>query len=311
MELLLSLITFILLLFLYPVYIKWSRKKQLGQFIRKEGPDLHNYKEGTPTAGGILFVLSISALNFTFYFLDNDPLYFILGLTSILFGFIGFLDDFLSIFKKHSTGLNSLQKLLLQLVFSGLIIFLIQKFSQNSYVLIPFFDLKINLGFLYIPWGIIFISGMSNATNLTDGLDGLNGFIFISSMTLTILISGFENINYIYSIVIPVIAFLFFNIKPAKIFMGDTGSLSLGAILAVYLMYNSMDLFVIFTGIIFIIELFSVIIQVSSFKLRKKRVFLMSPIHHHFELKKWSEERIVMMFLLVNIIFGLIAFGGI
>jgi len=311
MELLLSLIVFILLLFLYPIYIKWSKKRELGQFIRKEGPDLHNYKEGTPTAGGVLFVIAISFLNFSFYYMNEKPLYFIIGLTAFLFGFIGFLDDFLSIFKKHSTGLNSIQKLILQLVFSGLILFFIQKYSPNTEILIPFLSAKINLGFLYIPWGIIFISGMSNATNLTDGLDGLNAFIFISSMIMTVFISGIENLNFIYAIVIPVIAFLFFNIKPAKIFMGDTGSLSLGAIFAVYLMYFSMDIFVIFTGIIFISELFSVIIQVSSFKLRNKRVFLMSPIHHHFELKKWSEERIVMTFLLINIISSLIAFGGI
>ncbi|MGM0640776.1 MAG: phospho-N-acetylmuramoyl-pentapeptide-transferase [Thermotogota bacterium] len=311
MEILLSLIVFILLLFLYPIYIKWSKKRQLGQFIRKEGPDLHNYKEGTPTAGGLLFVIAISFLNFSFYYLNHEPIYLIIGLTGLLFGFIGFLDDFLSIFKKHSTGLNSKQKLILQLIFSGIIIFFIKKYSPNSEILIPFSNTKLDLGFLYIPWGIIFISGMSNATNLTDGLDGLNAFIFISSMIMTVFLNGVENINHIYAIVVPVIAFLFFNIKPAKIFMGDTGSLALGGILAAYLIYYSMDLFVIFTGVIFIIELFSVIIQVSSFKLRNKRVFLMSPIHHHFELKKWSEEKIVMTFLLINITFSLIAFGGI
>lgn len=310
MELLISLLVFILLLFLYPAYIKWAKKKQFGQFIRKEGPALHNYKEGTPTAGGILFVISISILNFIFYFLNDQPLYYIIGLTALLFGFIGFLDDFLSIYKKHSTGLNSIQKLILQFIFSGIIIYIIQLNSPETSIIIPFLDTEINLGLLYIPWGVVFISGMSNATNLTDGLDGLNGFIFTSSMIFTVLISGFNNVEFIYSIVFPVIAFLIFNIKPAKIFMGDTGSLSLGAILAVYLMYNSMDAFVIFTGIIFIAELFSVIIQVSSFKLRKKRVFLMAPIHHHFELKNWSEERIVMTFLLINILFSLIGFGG-
>jgi phospho-N-acetylmuramoyl-pentapeptide-transferase len=231
-------------------------------------------------------------------------------LTTLLFGFIGFLDDFLSIYKKHSTGLNSIQKLILQFIFSGIILYIIQLNSPETSIIIPFLDTEINLGLLYIPWGVVFISGMSNATNLTDGLDGLNGFIFTSSMIFTILISGFNNVEFIYAIVFPVIAFLIFNIKPAKIFMGDTGSLSLGAIFAVYLMYNSMDAFVIFTGIIFIAELFSVIIQVSSFKLRKKRVFLMAPIHHHFELKKWSEERIVMTFLLINVLFSLIGFGG-
>jgi len=310
MELLISLLIFILLLFLYPVYIKWAKKKQFGQFIRKEGPALYNYKEGTPTAGGLLFVISISVLNFIFYFLNSQPLYYIIGLTTLLFGFIGFLDDFLSIYKKHSTGLNSIQKLILQFIFSGIILYIIQLNSPETSIIIPFLDTEINLGLLYIPWGVVFISGMSNATNLTDGLDGLNGFIFTSSMIFTILISGFNNVEFIYAIVFPVIAFLIFNIKPAKIFMGDTGSLSLGAIFAVYLMYNSMDAFVIFTGIIFIAELFSVIIQVSSFKLRKKRVFLMAPIHHHFELKKWSEERIVMTFLLINVLFSLIGFGG-
>ena len=305
-----TLITFIVLLFLYPIFIKWLKKRQFGQYIRKEGPDLHNYKQGTPTMGGILFVLAIFFLSMLTYFIQNEDFFLIIGVATLLFGFIGFLDDYLSIKKKDSTGLTAIQKLLMQFLFSIFIVYLISKMNPHSILKIPFTTKSLDLKYFYPLWGIIYLTGMSNATNLTDGIDGLSAGIYVTSALFTTLIAGM-NFNYIPILILPVIAYLFYNIKPAKIFMGDTGSLALGGILGSLALYYSVELFTILTCFIFITEMFSVIIQVGSFKIRKKRVFLMAPIHHHFELKKWSEERIVLTFWTINLLTGIVALGGV
>ncbi|WP_121957984.1 phospho-N-acetylmuramoyl-pentapeptide-transferase [Petrotoga sp. 9PWA.NaAc.5.4] len=305
-----SVVTFFLLLFIYPYYIKFLKKRQLGQYIRKEGPDLHNYKQGTPTMGGVIFILSIFALNLVTFIIKKDPLFLVISVSSLLFGLIGFIDDYSSIRKKDSTGLTAIKKLILQLLFSTVVIYLIYIFNPHTYLTIPFFKAKWDIKFFYPIWGVLYLTGMSNATNLTDGLDGLAGGVYISSAFFTSVVAQLK-FDEISILILPVIAYLFFNIKPAKIFMGDTGSLALGGILGTIALYHSLELFTIFTCFIFIIEMFSVIIQVGSYKTRKKRVFLMAPLHHHFELKKWSEERVVMMFWLVNFLFGFLALGGI
>ncbi|PNR91293.1 phospho-N-acetylmuramoyl-pentapeptide-transferase [Petrotoga sp. HWHPT.55.6.3] len=305
-----TLITFIFLLFLYPIFIKWLKKRQFGQYIRKEGPDLHNYKQGTPTMGGILFILAIFFLSLLTYFIQKEDLFLIIGVASLLFGFIGFLDDYLSIKKKDSTGLTAIQKLLMQFLFSIFIVYLISILNPHSILKIPFTAKSLDLKFFYPLWGVIYLTGMSNATNLTDGIDGLSGGTYVISALFTALIAGI-NFNHISILILPVIAYLFYNIKPAKIFMGDTGSLALGGILGSIALYYSVELFTILTCFIFISEMFSVIIQVGSYKLRKKRVFLMAPIHHHFELKKWSEERIVLTFWTINFLTGIVALGGV
>lgn len=306
---LISLLTFFILIYIYRVYINFAKKKQLGQFIRKEGPDLHNYKEGTPTAGGIFFTLTISILSLIAFFINKEPVYLIVSLSSIMYSLIGFIDDFLSINKKESTGLKSFEKLLLQLIISTIIFFVINHFNPHNYTTLPFFNIKLNFGILYPIWVILYLSGMSNASNLTDGLDGLSGGTYIISAFFTVLITPAPK-ELLFILIIPVSAYLMFNIKPAKIFMGDTGSLALGGIIGSIAVYYSIEFFTIFTCFIFLSEMFSVIIQVSSYKIRNKRVFLMSPIHHHFELKKWSEERVVMYFWIINFLMGLIAIGG-
>lgn len=313
MILIISIISFFILIKIYPFFISWQKKKSYGQFIRKEGPDLHNYKEGTPTAGGILFIITIFILNLLLYFYYEKPIYLIISISSILFGFIGFLDDFISISKKNSTGLTSKQKFLLQIIFSFIMYILIIIFQKNTEILIPFIDISFDLSYFYPIWVIVFITGVSNSVNLTDGLDGLSSGTYILSIFFTSLIIRllFDiNVAFLFPIVFSVIAFLFYNIKPAKIFMGDTGSLGLGGIIGSIAVFYSIEIFLIFTCIIFFMEVFSVIIQVSSFKLRNKRIFLMSPIHHHFELLGWNEERVVMFFWFINIIFGIIIVGG-
>jgi phospho-N-acetylmuramoyl-pentapeptide-transferase len=313
MILIFSLITFVILLFLYPKYISWQKKMKYGQHIRKEGPDLHNYKEGTPTSGGLLFTVAISINSFLFFFVNSNPIFLIIGLSAFLFGFIGFLDDFISVLKKDSTGLKAYQKLILQLFFSLIIFLVIRYYNYNSEIIMPFTNLSIDLKFIYPIWVILFISSMSNATNLTDGLDGLSSGTFVISSFFTV-IAAYKlynvDISIIYLLILPVAAFMVYNIKPAKIFMGDSGSLALGGILGSFAVYYSMEIFLIFTCFIFIIEFFSVVLQVLSFKIRKKRLFLMAPIHHHFELKKWSEERVVMFFWFINFLIGIFAVGG-
>ncbi|CEP77354.1 MAG: phospho-N-acetylmuramoyl-pentapeptide-transferase [Defluviitoga tunisiensis] len=306
---LLSVCAFGLLIFLYPIYINWLKKKQFGQYIRPEGPDLHNYKQGTPTMGGLLFVIAMFLLLLVTFFLTNDFLFLLMAISIILFGLVGFIDDYSSIKKKNATGLNVIQKLGLQLLFSAFIVILIYKFNYHTHLKIPFSRNIIDLKYFYPVWGVLYLTGMTNATNLTDGLDGLAGGIYIISAFFTAIVAGL-NFESTSILILPVIAYLFFNIKPAKIFMGDTGSLALGGLLGCLALYSSIELFTLFTCFIFILEMFSVIIQVGSFKLRKKRVFLMAPIHHHFELKKWSEERVVMIFWLVNFLVGFIALGG-
>ncbi|MBT1247779.1 MULTISPECIES: phospho-N-acetylmuramoyl-pentapeptide-transferase [unclassified Thermosipho (in: thermotogales)] len=273
------------------LYIKFMRKVKLGQYIREEGPDLHNYKTGTPTAGGIIFV-SIAVI---FGIIYNITFPLILSL--ILFGFIGFLDDISSILKKQALGLRAYQKLFLQIMFSILII----SYSTNSTI----FGLNVSKMTYYAFW-IFTITGASNAVNLTDGIDGLAGWVWITSIIpLSIYAKDFSTVFLIST----VLAFLLFNTRPAKIFMGDTGSLSLGAFIATFAMLHGLEKELIFSSSIFIIETISVILQVTSFKIFKKRIFKMSPIHHHFELLGWKEEKIVGVFSAINLIIALTILG--
>ncbi|WP_129408653.1 phospho-N-acetylmuramoyl-pentapeptide-transferase [Marinitoga lauensis] len=315
MLLLISLIIIFIEFLLYPKYILWARKKQFGQYIRPEGPDLHGYKQGTPTAGGIIFIPTIAILNILGFVFLKDFIFLYISVSALLFSFIGFFDDFKSILKKDAMGLTPKGKLILQISFSIILYLLFSKFFSPFKLNIPFIKSAIDINsIIYFILYIFLYTGFSNATNLTDGLDGLAGGTFVISSIFTILIGVIlfnAPIFLLFSIILPISIFLIFNVKPAKIFMGDTGSLALGAILSALTTYYHIEFFLFFTGFIFIIETLSVIIQVTSFKLRGKRVFLMSPIHHHFELKKWPEENITFRFILINLIFSIIALGGI
>ncbi|QTA37139.1 phospho-N-acetylmuramoyl-pentapeptide-transferase [Thermosipho ferrireducens] len=280
-------LSFVLAAILYPLFIRMLKIKNIGQYIREEGPDLHNYKTGTPTAGGILFIL-ISVL---FGVILKVPLVFLLSLS--LFGLIGFMDDVASIYKKDALGLKAWQKFLLQIIFAfGLV-------SLESTK--PIFGVEVSRTLYNIFW-IFVIVGASNAVNLTDGLDGLAGWVFITA----ILPFGFLKQD-IFAIIVAaaVLSFLLYNTRPASIFMGDTGSLALGAFLATFAMHYNAEDALVFTSTIFIVETLSVIIQVSSFKLFNKRLFKMSPIHHHFELLGWKEEKIVGIFAGINLLIAL------
>ncbi|MGB9795614.1 phospho-N-acetylmuramoyl-pentapeptide-transferase [Fervidobacterium riparium] len=283
-------IEFIVGLLVYPKFIDYMKKLKLGQYIRQEGPDLHNYKEGTPTAGGIVF-LSIAIITSFLLGLPKE-----LVLTLIFYGFIGFLDDFVSIKKKRSLGLKAWQKLGLQMLFSIWIAYSVLQYRESA-----IFGLEVPKWVFYI-FTMLLISGYSNATNLTDGIDGLAGWVFVTSaLPFAFFAKNRIELGAIFVLVMPVLAFLVYNTRPAKVFMGDTGSLALGAYISTYALMTSNELALLFFTSIFLLETISVILQVSSFKLRNKRIFRMAPIHHHFELLGWKEEKIVGVFSAWNL----------
>ncbi|PLV57491.1 phospho-N-acetylmuramoyl-pentapeptide-transferase [Thermotoga sp. SG1] len=290
--------SFLLNLLIYPFLINLFRKKSVGQYIRKEGPDLHGYKEGTPTMGGILFVL----IGLLFGALLKENSVILTG--AFLFFLIGFLDDFLSIAKKNSTGLRAYQKALLQLVAASVVI----AFARPE-MAVDFFGIKLEMGVWYYLLALIVIVGSSNAMNLTDGLDGLAGWVYISGAIpywFFLKEKGFSE-NIIILLCAGVLAFLIFNSKPARIFMGDTGSIALGGTLGVVSVLTKTEFYLILFFPILVVETLSVILQVLSFKLFKRRIFRMSPLHHHFELLGWKEEKIVAVFTVFNLISSLIA----
>ncbi|AMW32338.1 Phospho-N-acetylmuramoyl-pentapeptide-transferase [Fervidobacterium changbaicum] len=281
---------FLIGLFVFPRYINYMKKLRLGQYIRQEGPDLHNYKEGTPTAGGIVF-LAIALVAGIVLGVKKELL-----LTMLFYGFIGFLDDFVSIAKKRSLGLRAWQKLALQMLFSIWVAYTVLQYRESTV-----FGFSVPKWFFYI-FTMFLISGYSNATNLTDGLDGLAGWVFITSATpFLMLVRNYNQAISLLILVMPLLAFLVYNTRPAKVFMGDTGSLALGAYIATYALITSNELPLIFFTSIFLLETISVILQVGSYKIRGKRIFKMAPIHHHFELLGWTEEKIVGVFSAWNL----------
>lgn len=295
-----AVMSFLICLVLYPLFIKFLRVKKIGKFIREDGPDLHGYKAGTPTMGGILFVLVAAA----FALLSNE---IVEALSIILFGLIGLLDDYAGLRWRKSLGIRAWQKFLLQVACSILLYFLIK--PQQTGISIPFVNGSINLGYLYPVFAVFIMVGFSNAANLTDGLDGLLGSVFLTAALPYWFFLG-KGSNSILYMSFAVMAFLFYNIKPAKVFMGDTGSLALGGLLGTVAVKTSTEIFLVCFASIFVLEALSVILQVSSFKLFKKRIFKMSPIHHHFELLGWKEERIVQIFSLVNLVIALFTLLG-
>ena len=291
---------FLVGLVIFPKYISYMKKLKLGQYIRQEGPDLHNYKEGTPTAGGIVF-LSIALVAGIILGIPKELIF-----TILFYGFIGFLDDFVSIAKKRSLGLRAWQKLALQMAFSAWIAYSVLQYRQSS-----IFDIPVPKWLFYI-FTMLLVSGYSNATNLTDGLDGLAGWVFVTSaLPFLILSSSSIHSKSIIVLVMPVLAFLVYNTRPAKVFMGDTGSLVLGAYISTYALLTGNELPLIFFTTIFLLETISVMLQVGSYKLRGKRIFRMAPIHHHFELLGWKEEKIVGVFSAWNLAIALIYIASI
>lgn len=275
------------------------KKLKARQSVREEGPKSHRVKSGTPTMGGI-FMLAASLVVVLFNKMIDPAVLWLLFLT-IGHGILGFLDDFIKAEKKRNLGLTARQKMLGQLILAGLFCWgVVDTLGLPFSIAIPFTQCDISIGWFYYPFVILVIVGTSNAVNLTDGLDGLASgccIIAFSAYAVYCYMNGVNDLGYFIIILAgSCVGFLFFNYHPAKVFMGDTGSLALGGAIAGIAVITRTELLLIFLGLIFVLEALSVIIQVASFQLTGKRVFKMSPLHHHFELSGWSEVHVVWAF---------------
>lgn len=309
-----------------PAFIRFLKRKQMGQAIRDDGPQSHLSKKGTPTMGGGLILLSISLATLLWADLSNTKVWVAL-FTTLGCGMVGFLDDYLKVIRKNPKGLSSRHKMVGLLTVAGLAAWVLFTSELPPQTLkFPFFkSWELELGMLFIPWAILVIVGASNAVNLTDGLDGLAvGPTITTAATFLVLaysaghikIAEYLQIPYIpgageLSIFLAAVAasclgFLWFNTYPAQIFMGDIGALALGGALGVVAVITKNEFLLALCGGIFVLEALSVMAQVVSFKTTGKRVFRMAPIHHHFELKGWPEPKVIVRFWIISILLALV-----
>ncbi|HSL81546.1 MAG TPA: phospho-N-acetylmuramoyl-pentapeptide-transferase [Thermoanaerobaculia bacterium] len=317
----------LLSLLLGPWFIRSLRQYQLGQVIREEGPRSHQGKAGTPTMGGLLILVSFLIPTLLWARLTNTYVWVAVGVT-FTFGLIGFLDDFLKLRRRHNLGLTARAKMGLQILAgaaAGGLLLLSPGFEST--LAFPFFkELVLPLGLLYIPFAVLVLVGTSNAVNLTDGLDGLAiGSTMIAAATYTVftylagnvvlggylqvsLIPGVGEVTiFLGALVGACLGFLWFNCHPAEIFMGDVGSLSLGAAIGVVALLAKQELLLVLVGGLFVLEALSVILQVGSYKLTGRRIFKMAPLHHHFELAGWAESKVIVRFWILSVLFALLS----
>lgn len=289
---------FVLALLAGPLLIPLLRALKFGQQIRKEGPQAHLKKAGTPTMGAVIILLALTLA--TLRFADFTPELTVLLVATLGYGLVGFLDDYIKIAFKRSLGLTAKQKLAGQLIVSLVVCYLLYQMGHPTDVQFPGLDFSIPLGWFYYIFIILLMMGMSNAVNFTDGVDGLlagtSAIAFGAFVVIAMKLHSPETAVFTAAMVGAVLGFLVYNAHPAKVFMGDTGSLGIGGGLVAAAVLTRSELLLLIIGGVFVIELLSVIIQVISFKTTGKRVFKMSPIHHHFELVGWSEWRVVTTF---------------
>ncbi len=304
-------ISFALSVILGPVIIPILRKLKMGQTERAEGVQSHLKKAGTPTMGGVIILASVVLTSL--FFIKDYPNIIPIVFVTLGFGLIGFLDDYLKVVLKRSDGLLAWQKMALQILVTGVFAFYVMKFTEIDLAIkIPFWEGDpIDLGILTIPLMFFVVIGTVNGVNFTDGLDGLASSVTVLVATFFTVVaigtkSGIEPVTC--AVVGALLGFLLFNVYPASVFMGDTGSLALGGFVAATAYMLQMPLFIAIVGAIYLIEVLSVIIQVSYFKMTGgKRIFKMAPIHHHFELCGWSETKVVAVFSIVTAILCLVA----
>ena len=296
--------------------IPFLKEKQFGQFIREEGPESHMAKQGTPTMGGVAIVAGVTVAVIVSMFLPGSETVekIAIILSMFAFGAIGFIDDYNKIAKKQNEGLTPKQKLLLQVVF-GLALAVFMMTREGTSVLIPFTGKSVEMGWLYIPFIVFVEVAMANAVNLTDGLDGLaagtSAIVAAAFAVIGMTLNGGSEPMAVagQAVLGALIGFLVFNHFPAKIFMGDTGSMALGGVLSAMAIVGHVEWLLPIAGLIYVIEALSVIIQVGYFKMSGgKRVFRMAPIHHHFELGGWHETKVVRVFCIFTLICCVIAF---
>jgi len=320
------IIGFAITLILGPLVIPYLKRLKVGQTIREEGPQSHLSKSGTPTIGGIIIILSILITSLTAGVMNKDLMVALLA--TVAFGVIGFIDDFIKVVLKRSLGLRAYQKIILQMVVAIILaIYQSNVSSAGTRILIPFVDGSftlgnivipqyLDLGILYIPFIVFVVIATVNSANLTDGLDGLAAgvtLVIAAFFSLIALNWGQPSLAIFAGAVTGAcLGFLRFNSYPAQVFMGDTGSLALGGAIATVAILMNVSLIIPIVGGIYFAESLSVILQVASYKLTGKRIFKMSPLHHHFELSGWPETRVVIVFWIVTVILcliGIIALG--
>ncbi len=309
------LISFAISVLLGPVVIPFLRRLKIGQTERTEGPESHLKKNGTPTMGGILILVSVVVTSLVFV-RDYPRIIPVLFLT-LGFGLVGFLDDYIKVVLRRSMGLRAWQKFALQIVVTGVFAFYLLHYTDVSLAMkVPFLEgVYLDFGWLNIPILFFVVIGTVNGTNFTDGLDGLASSVTVLVATFFTVVaigtdSGIEPITC--AVVGALLGFLLFNVHPASVFMGDTGSLALGGFVAAAAYMMQMPLYIVIVGLVYLVEVLSVIMQVTYFKATGgKRIFKMAPIHHHFELCGWSETRVVAVFSIVTALLCLVALKGI
>lgn len=308
------IISFAISVVLGPVVIPFLKRLKVGQTVRDEGPKEHLKKNGTPTMGGILILISIVATSIL-YVKDYPRIIPILFVT-MGFGLIGFLDDYIKVVLKRSMGLRAWQKMALQILVTGVFAYYIMNYTDVSLAMkVPFMPgVTLDFGIFNIPILFFIVIGTVNGANFTDGLDGLASSVTVLIATFFTVVaiglqSGIEPVTC--AVVGALLGFLLFNVYPASVFMGDTGSLALGGFVAATAYMMQMPIFLAIVAFIYVIEVLSVVIQVSYFKISGgKRIFKMAPIHHHFELCGWSETRVVAVFSIVTALLCLVALMG-
>jgi len=317
--------SFSICLFMGPWFIRKMKRSQIGQVIRGDGPQSHLKKAGTPTMGGGLILVSIAISTLLWADLTNTYIWMLLFVL-VFFGLIGWTDDWLKISKKNSKGIGSRNKLALQFIGAFFFtVFMLLYTDQDFTVHLPFFKrLTIDIWYFFIPFAMLVLVGASNAVNLTDGLDGLAiGPIITTTITFLLLsycagnykIAEYLQIPFVRgsgeiaifcsAIVMSGLGFLWFNTYPAQVFMGDVGALSLGGVLGAIAVFTRNEILLVVIGGVFVLEAISVMVQVISFKLTRKRVFKMAPLHHHYELKGWAEPKVIVRFWIVSIILAI------
>lgn len=306
------LISFGISVILSPIMIPFLKKLKFGQFVRDDGPQSHLKKAGTPTMGGLIILISI-IITTLFYVKGNQFIKPVLFVT-VGFGLIGFCDDYIKVVMKRSMGLRAWQKLLGQIVVTSIFAYYLINYTDlGSEIILPFTNgTTYDLGVLFIPMLFVVILGTVNGVNFTDGLDGLASGVTVlvaTFFTIVALVLKTDISPITCAVAGSLLGFLVYNVYPARVFMGDTGSLALGGFVAATAIVLKMPLFILIVGIIYLVEVLSVMIQVTYFKLTHgKRIFRMAPIHHHFELGGWSETKVVAIFSIVTALMCLIGF---
>jgi phospho-N-acetylmuramoyl-pentapeptide-transferase len=311
-QVVLFLVVLVATIIMGPLLIPVLRGLKFKQTIRAEGPTSHLIKKGTPTMGGIIFLIPLTVASLMYS--KNEPRILPLILVTLAFGAIGFLDDFIKIRKKSKDGLFPKQKMLGLIVVSAFFSIYMTNSDLGTDIVVPFFGFfqTLDLGIWYIPFTMLVLIATTNAVNITDGLDGLAaGVTFFVGLFLAVV--TLVNYDYLYiqfftiALCAGCLGFLLYNFYPAKIFMGDTGSLALGGAIAAISIVLKVPLILIFVGGIFLVEALSVILQVASFKIRGKRIFKMAPLHHHFELSGFKETHVVYLFWGITLLLGVLS----